>query len=167
MVVRYLYYKMRIKRCRFPVFIGQGVIIHGGSIEMGKKVNFMARSYVNAKGGYLKIGDDVSFNTNVNIESGFGGEIMIGNNVMIGANVVIQASEHRYERVDIPMRQQGHRSGRIIIGDDVWIGSNSVITSDVIIERGSIIGAGAVVTKTVQPYSIACGVPAVKIGERR
>lgn len=46
------------------------------------------------------------------------------------------------------------------IGNDVWIGNNAIIKYGVKIGDGSIIGAGAVVTKDVEPYSIVGGVPA-------
>lgn len=47
-----------------------------------------------------------------------------------------------------------------IIGNDVWIGINSTILNNVIVSDGAIIGAGAVVTKDVAPYSVVGGVPA-------
>ena len=56
--------------------------------------------------------------------------------------------------------------GGILIEDDVWIGSNSVILKNVKIGRGSIIAAGSVVTKNIEPFSIVAGTPAVKIGKR-
>lgn len=55
---------------------------------------------------------------------------------------------------------------RTVIGNDVWIGCNSVIISGVKIGDGAVIGAGAVVTKDVEPYSIVGGVPAKLIRYR-
>ena len=55
---------------------------------------------------------------------------------------------------------------KCIIGNDVWIASNAVIIKNVKIGNGSIIGAGAVVTKDVEPYSIVAGVPAKIIRKR-
>jgi galactoside O-acetyltransferase len=86
--------------------------------------------------------------------------------VLIGPNTVIRASNHNYNRVDIPIRDQGHSGGKIVIEDDVWIGSNAVITPDVVIGKGAIVGAGAVVVHDVSPYDIVGGVPAVTIGKR-
>ena len=57
-------------------------------------------------------------------------------------------------------------SGDIIIEDDVWISSNSVILPNCKLGKGSIIGAGAVVTSDVQSYSIVGGVPAKEIRKR-
>ena len=56
--------------------------------------------------------------------------------------------------------------GDIIIGNDVWIGYEAVILSGVTIGDGAIIGARAVVTKDVAPYSIVGGVPAKEIHKR-
>ena len=56
--------------------------------------------------------------------------------------------------------------GDIIIGNDVWIGYEAVILSGVTIGDGAIIGARAVVTKDVPPYTIAGGVPAKQIRKR-
>ena len=56
--------------------------------------------------------------------------------------------------------------GDIVIGNDVWIGYEAVILSGVTIGDGAIIGARAVVTKDVPPYTIAGGVPAKAIRKR-
>ena len=54
----------------------------------------------------------------------------------------------------------------ICIENDVWIGDNVLILEGIHIGNGAIVGAGAVVTKDVEPYSINVGVPAKKIGYR-
>lgn len=56
--------------------------------------------------------------------------------------------------------------GDIIIGNDVWIGYEAVILSGVTIGNGAIIGARAVVTRDVPPYTIAGGIPAKPIRKR-
>ena len=53
-----------------------------------------------------------------------------------------------------------------MIGNDIWIGARVTILPGVHVGDGSIIGAGAVVTKDVEPYSIVAGNPAKKIGSR-
>jgi acetyltransferase-like isoleucine patch superfamily enzyme len=65
------------------------------------------------------------------------------------------------------MYKQGYSSNEpVIIGNDVWIGSRVTILPGVKIGDGAIIGASAVVTKDVEPYSIVAGNPAKKIGSR-
>lgn len=55
---------------------------------------------------------------------------------------------------------------RIRIGNDVWIGSRAIILRGVHIGDGAVIGAGAVVTRDVEPYTVAAGVPARPIRRR-
>ena len=62
--------------------------------------------------------------------------------------------------------EQGYNSAPIIIKDDVWIGTNVTILPGVKISRGSVLGAGSVVTKNVPSFSIFAGVPAKQIGSR-
>ena len=54
-----------------------------------------------------------------------------------------------------------------MIEDDCWIGSGVRILDGVTIGHGSIVGAGAVVTKSIPPYSIAVGVPAKVVSQRK
>ncbi|HOV12497.1 MAG TPA: acyltransferase [Bacteroidales bacterium] len=91
--------------------------------------------------------------------------ITIGENVMIGRELIIQTSNHG-TKTDIPMIQQGMIKEPVEIGNDVWIGARVIILPGVKIGDGAVIGAGAVVTKDVESYSIVGGVPARKIGER-
>jgi len=59
------------------------------------------------------------------------------------------------------------RKGKsVMIGNDVWIGHSSIIMPGVRIGNGAVIGAGAVVIKDVEPYTIVAGVPAKKINKR-
>ncbi|MGN9134974.1 CatB-related O-acetyltransferase [Clostridium sp. HCP1S3_B4] len=67
---------------------------------------------------------------------------------------------------DLQVSEAWDNKGDIIIGNDVWIGYNAVILSGVKIGDGAIIGAKAVVTKDVEPYSIVGGVPAREIRKR-
>lgn len=98
---------------------------------------------------------------------GAGGGITIGNYVLIGQCVNIHSENHIYHDPDRLIREQGVTYKGVIIEDDVWIGSKVTILDGVKIGRGAVIGAGAVVTRSIRPYSIAVGVPAKIIGERR
>ena len=72
--------------------------------------------------------------------------------------------EWELDRADITSAWDN--KGDIIVGNDVWIGFESVILSGVTIGDGAIIGARAVVTKDVPPYTIVGGVPAKPIRKR-
>lgn len=93
--------------------------------------------------------------------------ISIGDDVLIGPHVLIHSGNHKYKDHMMPIRTQGHEQAPIVIEDDVWIGAHAVVLKGVTIGRGTVVAAGAVVNRDVQPYSIVAGVPAKKIGDRR
>lgn len=136
-------------------------------IEIGSGT-FIERFSVISSGigenGYVKIGDNCSIGCSVNI-FGHGGAV-IGNNVMIASHTCIIASSHVFSDTERPMFDQGHLSKGIVIEDDVWLGAGSKVLDGIRIGRGSIIGAGSVVTSDIEPYSIAVGVPAKVIKKR-
>jgi galactoside O-acetyltransferase len=105
------------------------------------------------------MGDFVALNRNVLVDAAQG-DITVGNYTLIGPNVVLRSSNHEFARIDIPVQMQGHKPGKIKVGRDVWIGANAVVLPNVSIGDGSIIGAGAVVTRDIPPGVIAGGVPA-------
>ena len=97
---------------------------------------------------------------------------------MIWANRValVGRYDHHYQQIGVPIRLASQirdadynwlgLNSITIIEDDVWVGYGSTIMSGVTIHQGSIIAAGSVVTKDVEPFSIYAGVPAKKIGNR-
>lgn len=133
-------------------------IISGGSIKMGKNCFVHDYAMILTYGGNIEIGDNCSFNP-FTIVYGHGG-LKIGNGVRIAAHCVIIPSNHNFDRLDIPIFRQGHTKKGIVIEDDVWIGTNCTILDGVTIGKGSVIGAGTLVNKSLPEYSVAVGVPA-------
>lgn len=92
--------------------------------------------------------------------------IVIGNNTFFGPNVTIRGGNHSSHIVgklmaDYKIEDKLTTDDEpVIIEEDVWVGTGAIILKGVKISRGSIIAAGAVVTKNVPPYSIFGGVPA-------
>jgi len=87
--------------------------------------------------------------------------IAIGNNVTVGANtVVVDTDFHPLDPTERRLKPSGGRSAPVEIGDDVFIGMNSLILKGVTIGRGSVVGAGSVVTRDVPPYAVVAGNPA-------
>lgn len=117
----------------------------------------------------ISIGDDVSIGQGCHFHSAHG-EIIIGNHVMFGPGVHIHGGNHVFDQVGVYMKEINVKTigddGLIIIEDDCWIGAKAIILKGVKIGRGSIIGAGSIVTKDVPPYSIYSGVPMKRIRPR-
>ncbi len=111
-----------------------------------------------------KIGSWVFINNNTTFSTPHG--ITIGDYVMIGTGCLFASVHHSFDDFEKPMIFQKPEMRPITIQDDVWIGANVTVVGGVTIGRGSVIAAGAVVTKNVEPYSIVGGVPAKHIKYR-
>lgn len=104
----------------------------------------------------------------------------IGNFCSIGNNVFISPGNHPttwvsthpcfYSKENIQKSFESltfnNKSNKTSIGHDVWIGNSSIILDGCTIGTGAIIGAGSLVTKNVEPYTIVGGVPAKIIKHR-
>jgi acetyltransferase-like isoleucine patch superfamily enzyme len=97
-----------------------------------------------------------------------GKTISVGENCLIGSHGGIYAGNHNFSDSTRPIKEQGltYKEKGIVIEDDCWLGSGVRVVDGVTIGRGSAIGAGAVVTKDIPPYSVAVGVPAKVIYQR-
>lgn len=128
--------------------------------QLGKNVNVERKAYFTPA---LIVGDD----SGVGVNSEIYGPVTIGKNVMMGPEVIIYTGGHEFSRTDIPIQNQGNAPVKPVgIGDDCWIGRRVMIMPGVHIADGCVIGAGAVVTKDIPPYSVAAGVPARVIRSR-
>jgi acetyltransferase-like isoleucine patch superfamily enzyme len=134
------------------------LLTQNGHIRVGKESQINVGSILRCDGGDILIGDGVSIQY-YSIIYGAGG-VSIGDNCRISSHVKILAVNHNYSAIDLPIRAQGVRAEGIIIEDDVWIGAGAVLLDGVRIGRGSVIGAGSVVTKSVVAYSVVAGNPA-------
>lgn len=88
--------------------------------------------------------------------------LKIGSHVDIASQVLIYNSEHDIESDDFSTRGEP-----VEIEDYAFIGPRVIILPGVKIGRGAVVAAGAVVTKSVEPFKIVAGVPAKEIGERK
>jgi maltose O-acetyltransferase len=133
--------------------------------SIGQDVSFGGDvTYCNPKG--IKIGHHVIINHHTELLANKA-RIIIGNYILIAPYVFITTSNHEYSKKNIPIYLQEETGEDVVIEDDVWIGTHAVILPGVTIGKGSIIGAGAVVTKNVPRYSIVAGVPAKVIKRRK
>jgi maltose O-acetyltransferase len=114
----------------------------------------------------LSVGNNCSIGEGNFIQAA--GKVTIGDNVLLGPGVKIWSTNHKYDRLDVPIREQGYEFKEVIIEDGVWIGANTFIMPGAIIKKGCVISANSVVgVKALQEYSILAGNPARKIGTRK
>lgn len=157
-----------IRKIRFLLLIN----IKWRRFSFGKNPYIGRLVYMYAKHN-IKIGDNFYIGKFSQIEC----DAEIGNNVIIANSVAIVGRyDHHFQQVGIPIRLAScirdnnytwkGLSEKVIIEDDVWIGYGSIILSGVKICQGSIIAAGSMVTKDVEPFSIYAGNPAKKIRDR-
>lgn len=146
-------------RCISAYYLGR-FKSRGGAIYIGKNCIFTPE--------HISCGDHVYIGANCVFQSAHG-EIEIGNHVMFGPGVHIHGGNHKTSEIGVYMdevkKEQGI-DGRVVIEDDVWVGSNAIILHGVHIGEGAVIGAGSVVTKDVEPYSIVVGNPGKKVKDR-
>ena len=129
-----------------------------GNVEIGPYAAICAGAYLAPWGGSIRIGPKVFIGPHA-ILYGHGG-LSIGANALIAGHVTIIPSNHNFERLDVPINEQGEISLGITIEDDVWIGTGARILDGVTIGKGAVVAAGAVVTKSVPANVVVGGVPA-------
>lgn len=130
--------------------------------------------------GYIKVGDECYIGPSLLISRN---RIVIGNHVTIAWGCTIydhdsHSLDYRERRKDIDREIANIRRGEefiqdkdwstvnskpIIIKDDAWIGMNAIILKGVTVGRGSVVGAGSVVTKDVPDWTVVAGNPAVVV----
>jgi acetyltransferase-like isoleucine patch superfamily enzyme len=108
----------------------------------------------------LEIGDRVVINSFTHI--GVMDRVVLGDDVGIASGVCIEDHHYVFDEVsdDKPLKKQGFRVAPVVIEAGCMIGEHAVILPGVTIGKNSWIGANAVVTQDIPPYSIAAGVPA-------
>jgi acetyltransferase-like isoleucine patch superfamily enzyme len=136
-----------------------------GKLIIGDQCQIRSGAVLAPFGGTIEIGSFCSVNP-YTILYGSRTKLLIGDYVRIAAHCVIVPANHTFRNPDLPICFQGGNSKGIVIEDDVWIGANVSVLDGVRIGRGSVIGAGSVVTKNIEPFSVAVGNPAVKIKSR-
>ncbi|WP_129727580.1 acyltransferase [Ectobacillus funiculus] len=193
MLTRGFLKRVLFKSCGKNLFIGKKTTIrHKSHIKLGKSVtiNDYVEMIALSQNG-ITIGDNASIGKysiirctgslknlgkGIRIGDNFGcgdwcffgcsGGIEIGNNVIMGQNIRFHAQNHNFDRIDIPIKNQGTTSKGIVVEDDCWIGAGVVILDGVTIGKGSVIGSNTLVNKDIEPYSVAVGNP-VKIVKKR
>ncbi|MEM9925402.1 MAG: acyltransferase [Cyanobacteria bacterium P01_D01_bin.50] len=188
--LRKLIYPSILAQMGKSIYIQNGVEFLGASnIELGSGVYLFKGVRIDALGhqnNKITLEEGVSIERNVDIGAlddtqihidkgtfiGVGaciagpGNVKIGKRCLIAAHSGIFANNHTYADPLKYIADQGVTCKGITIEDDCWLGHAVTVIDGVTIGKGSIIGAGAVVTKDIPPYSIAVGTPARVIKTR-
>lgn len=138
--------------------------LFGMRIGSGSTIHMMARIYDPRHihiGADTIIGERATLDGRKQLANSKGG-LHIGNHVDIASEVMLWTSQH-----DIHAEDFGAIEAKTTIEDYVFIGPRAIILPGITIGTGTIIAAGAVVTKDVAPFSIVAGMPAQQIGERK
>lgn len=139
------------------------VLAHAIFKKCGKVTSIGRKAYFGTGAG-LEIGDFSSIGPDCVVPK----NTVIGKYVMMAPEVHIVQNNHRIDDVTVPMCFQGSVTDTppTVIEDDCWIGVRTIFTPGHRIGRGSIVAAGSVVTKDVEPFSIVGGNPARLIRKR-
>ncbi len=190
--LRGIAYKVILQADGLPIIEHNVRLLCPANIKLGKQVYLDSQVYLHALPGGITIGEGTNlmhgtifhvFNYRGLPQAGifvgkncfFGeytcirgqGGVHIGDGVYTGTQVQIAAVNHVYSDPDKYIKDQGITAEGITIEDDVWLASNVVVVDGVTIGKGSVVGAGAVVNKNLPPYSVAVGIPARVIKDRR
>jgi acetyltransferase-like isoleucine patch superfamily enzyme len=156
------------------VRLGEGAVLEpharlcangeGASISIGPETTIYPYALLKTNGGKIEIGGPVAIHDYC-VLYGNGG-IVIEGDVHIAAHTAIVASQHDYSSLGTVGFSEDVRGRGIKIEKSVWIGAGAIILDGVTIGTGSVIGAGAVVTRDIPPRSVAVGSPARVIKTR-
>jgi len=126
------------------ISIGKESAVHMGCFFSGRNIH---------------IGHNSVINRNCYLDGRI--EVVIGNNVSLSPEVYILSLTHN------PQDEHFCTVGKpVIVCDYTWVGVRAMVLPGVTLSEGCVVGAGAVVTKDIDSYSIVVGVPARVIGKR-
>lgn len=138
---------------------GRAKIIIEDNVRIDRGVRILA-----ANNAVIRIGKG----TRIGLYTVFNGgdSITIGEKVLISGFVYLQTSMHGFASKGISVQEQGYEHAPVELKDDVWLGTHVVIMPGITLEKGVVVGSNAVVTKSVEAYSVIAGIPAKPIKQR-
>ena len=126
--------------------------------KIGKNSSIFMGATFDCAGGF-RLGENTTLNSNCRMDPR--GGIEIGSNASISNEVIILTADHDMDSPDFVGRTRS-----VKIDDYAWIGTRAMILPGVTIGRGAVVAAGAVVTKSVEPFSVVAGLPARPVRSR-
>ncbi len=138
----------------------------GDGIRIGNDVFIGKGTLFSMLEGSIEIDDGTSIGTYCRI--GAMTNTRIGKKALLAAYVYIVGADHESSRTDIPVIDQPNYSkGGAEISDGVWLGTKVTVMDGVTIGRDSIVGAHSLVNSDIPEFSIALGIPAKVIKNRK
>ncbi len=134
-------------------------------ITIGSGVFVGRNTILSCKNGDIVLDDRANLGFNCEIFSA--STVHVGSDVLMAAYTYLVGGDHLYDRVDIPVLQQGRTARGIEVGAGVWLGAHVVVTDGSRVGRDAIIGAGAIVVGEIPEYAVAVGTPAKVLRDRR
>lgn len=136
-------------------------------IRVGQNVYIGRNTILSCKEGSIFLDDYCNISANCSFLSE--AEISLGKYCFLAGHCYLVAGgNHSFDEITTPiMFQPSFSKGGIKIDEDVWLGAGVIVLDGVSVKKGSVVGAGSVVTRSLPEYSIAVGVPAQKIKDRR
>jgi acetyltransferase-like isoleucine patch superfamily enzyme len=148
---------------------GRDVVIeHPSRVTLGDGVSLKSHVFLSASGpqGSISIGTQTRVDR-LTLLYGQGG-LTIGCGCAIAACVIVYTQTNQVDAdPGAPVLSQPTAYAPVLIGDDVWIGAAAIVLPGVTIGNHAVIGAGAVVTADVAPWSVVGGVPARVLRSRQ
>lgn len=148
------------------VFVGQYSYLDGGTsfLRLGDDVHLARFCTLRAGERGISVHRGASINIRCFLDGN--GGVEIGADTLLSPGVQVISGNHVFDDPNVRIRFQGTTYGKVSIGEDCWLGTNVVVVPGVTVGRGSVVGAGAVVTKDIPEFSVALGVPAKVVGHR-
>jgi maltose O-acetyltransferase len=140
----------------FPTAVRRALLRLGG-VKLGRVIWGLERCWFESE--HVSIGSGCAINSECSFEGH--GPIVVGRDVLFGPEVMILTSDHHIDPDGEVSRSATYREVRI--GDRCWIGARVMIMPGVTIGEGTVIGAGALVTKDCDPGAVYVGVPAKRV----
>jgi acetyltransferase-like isoleucine patch superfamily enzyme len=134
-----------------------------GKVVLGNNVVVRSGCVLSADGGVVRLGAETYIGYQCVLLGGTNG-LAVGARVMFGPQCLVVANNHGL-RSDVDFGKQSPTSAGITIADNVWIGGHATIVDGVTIGSGSVVAAGAVVTRDVADRTLVAGVPARVVRE--
>jgi acetyltransferase-like isoleucine patch superfamily enzyme len=134
-------------------------------ITIGDGVFIGRNTILSCKNGDIVVDDRANLGFNCEIFSA--SRVRVGKSVLMAAYTYLVGGDHLYDRVDIPVLEQGRTARGIEVDDNVWLGAHVVVTDGSRVGRDAIVGAGAVVVGEIPEFAIATGLPAKVVRDRR